>query len=216
MADLFVIHGVVAALEVDSGSLARETEDFTCRIGEHPVCGSFAGASKLPAGKETRAVVHRRPDGVLVAAAIMSESDGLLWILHAWGSKAEMHANVRLAHGLFVFTMVCISLSIVFLGVNEAWTKLETFGWGIVVSAVLCYGMALWSNAGMRALADPATETFRLLGFAHPASVDLNNYRYGLVHGHRLLATNEVNAKHFNIHCYRQAIDDGKLQLAAQ
>ncbi len=211
---MFVISGLLAALEVGSGANARETEDFTCLIGEDVVCGSFGGASKLPVGKEVRAVVQRRPDGALVAAAIMSERDGLLWTLHAWGSKAERKVNLRLATGLFIFTMTCISLCIVLLGVNEQWTRLETFGWGIVVSALLCYGTALWSSAGMNALADPATEIFRLLGFANPASIDLNNYRYGLVHWDCLLASDEVNANHCHIHCYQKAIDDGKLTLA--
>ncbi|RSZ57645.1 hypothetical protein HF313_27480 [Massilia atriviolacea] len=73
--------------------------------------------------------------------------------------------------------MFCISLCIVFLGVNQADSKLASLGWGALASGLLCFGMAWWNSATMNALAYPATEVFRLLGFAEPDKVNLNRYQ---------------------------------------
>ena len=193
----------------------EDTENFMCMIADQVVCGTFGGASKLPTGTPVRAVVQRQ-DNVLIAEGILSESEGLVWVGHAWGVKAERNANFKIATWCFCLTMVFIALSIIFVGVNPEWSEMETFGWGAVVAGILCFGMALWSSATMNALADPATHIFRLLGFSEPERINLNNYRYGIVHAHRLLHSDETNANHFNIHCYKQAVAEGKVRMASE
>jgi hypothetical protein len=66
----------------------------------------------------------------------------------------------------------------------------------------------------MNALADPATDIFRKLGFANPEHVNLNGYQYGIVHSRELLHSSDERANYGNIHCYKKAIEDGKLKLA--
>lgn len=88
-----------------------------------------------------------------------------------------MWANYKIAAYCFCFSMFCISLCIVFLGVNQADSKLASLGWGALASGLLCFGMAWWNSATMNALAYPATEVFRLLGFAEPDKVNLNRYQ---------------------------------------
>lgn len=75
--------------------------------------------------------------------------------------------------------------------------------------------MALWGSSTMNALADPATEVFRKLGFAEPEKVNLNMYRYGIIHSDELMHANETRENHFNVHCYKKAIEDGKLKMAS-
>ncbi len=193
----------------------EDTENFLCRINDQIMCGTFGGASKLPAGERVKAIVQKQGD-VLIAEGILSESTGLVWLNHAWGWKAERAANFKIAWWCFGFAMLGITLSILFLGVNPADSKLETWLWGGVSAMFLCFGMAFWNSSTMNSLADPATEVFHKLGFAEPEKVNLNSYRYGIVHGHELLHSDEINANHFNVHCYKKAIEDGKLKMASQ
>ena len=190
------------------------TENFLCLIDDQIMCGTFGGASKLPIGHKVKAVV-RRQGNVFVAEGILSESMGLVWLSHAWGWKAERTANFKIAWWCFGFAMLCITLSIVFLGVNPADSKFETWLWGGLVAMILCFGMAYWNSSTMNTFADPATEVFRMLGFAEPEKINLNSYRYGIVHGHELLKSDEIDANHFNIHCHKKAIEDGKLKMAS-
>ena len=193
----------------------EDLEHFMCMIGAQFVGGSFGGASKLTTGARVRAVVHQRGD-MLIAEAILSDSEGLVWVRHARGYQAELKAIFKLAAGLFCFSMIGIALCIIFIGVNFEWSKLETMAWGAVVTGALCFGMALWDGSMINRAADPATQVFRLLGFANPESVNLSNYRYGLVYGHRLLHTTETNANHVDICCYQNAVADRKVRMASQ
>ena len=193
----------------------EDTENFLCLIDEQVMCGTFGGASKLPVGKKVKAVVHKQGD-VLVAEGILSESEGLVWVHYPLGCKAERIATFKLAWWCFLFQLIGMSLL--------AWGTLgfgsEKFWWSMKMSILwggaLCFGMALWDSLPMDAPADPATEIFRMLGFAEPEAVNLNSYQYGIVHSHALLHSVEIRANYGNIHCYKKAIEDGKIKMASQ
>ena len=206
-------HGQVAAAASVALYDGEYTENFACLIDQQVMCGTFGGASKLPVGKKVKAVVSKHGDA-LVARGILSEDDGLVWVSHAWGSKAERMANFKIALWCFCFTMVCLTACTFFLGVYPGMGELETLLWGAVVTGVLCFGNALLSSGTMDALADPATDIFRKLGFADPERVNLNSYQYGIVHIHELVHSPDWRANYGNIHCYKKAIEDGKLELA--
>lgn len=110
--------------------------------------------------------------------------------------------------------MVCEIACEFFLGVNPAMSTFETLAWMAVVTGGLCFGVAFWTSGTMNALADPATDIFRKLGFADPEDVNLNSYQYGIVHIHELLHSPDMRANYANIHCYKKAVEDGKLKLA--
>ncbi|GGY31196.1 hypothetical protein [Pseudoduganella albidiflava] len=206
-------HGQVAAAASVAMYDGEDTENFACLIGEEVMCGTFGGASKLPVGKQVKAVVSKRGD-VLVAHGILSEDTGLVWVGHAWGSKAERMANLKLAFWCFCFVVLCITGFTFFLNVYPGLSELETIALGAVAAAVLCFGNALWSSSTMNALADPATDVFRKLGFADPERVNLNSYQYGIVHRFKVIHSPDMRANYANIHCYKKAIEDGKLKLA--
>ena len=189
----------------------EDTENFICLIGEQVLCGSFGGASKLPVGQKVKAVALKQGD-VLKVQGIISESMGLMWLNYSLGWKAERAANFKLAWWLFVWGIVgtlLLSGIVVGYGTDDYWglLKISFFGGGAILLI-----MALWSSSSMNALADPATEVFRMLGFAEPEKINLNSYRYGIVHFREL---DEMDAKHLNIHCYKKAIEDGKVKMAA-
>lgn len=209
------LYGQAAAAAATAMYEGEYTENFICMIGDNVVCGTFGGASKLPVGKHVKAVVQKKNE-IVVAQGIMSESDGLVWLGHAWGANAEKMANLKIAAWCFCFALLCVSLCIIFLGVNIADSKTVTFLEAAAAAAVICFGTAFWSNAAMNALSDPATDVLRKLGFCDPEKVNLNNYRYGIVHGHALLHSNETQANHFNVHCYQNAINDGKIKMCPQ
>lgn len=193
----------------------EDTENFLCLLGDKVMCGTFGGASKLPEGQKVKAVVHKQGE-VLVAKGILSEDKGLVWLDYPLGWKAERAANFKLAGWLYlfgIFGMFLFGLIGGDLGDDDFWTLFQTvaIGGGAIVG-----GMAFWNSSTMNSLADPATEVFRKLGFAEPEKVNLNSYRYGIVHGHELLHTDEINANHFNVHCYKKAIEDGKLKMASE
>ena len=191
----------------------EDTENFACLIDQHIMCGTFGGASKLPVGKKVKAVVSKQGD-VLIARGILSEDMGLIWVSHAWGSKAERMANFKIAWWCFCFAMLGITACTFFLGVNPAMSEFETLGWGAVAAGMLCFGVALSTGRTMNAFADPATDIFRKLGFANPEYVNLNSYQYGIVHIYELAHSPDMRANYANIHCYKKAIEDGKLKLA--
>jgi hypothetical protein len=74
----------------------EDTEKFICLVGEHVVCGSFGGASKLPAGTHVRCVGQQHND-VLVAEGILSDSAGHVWADNAKGYEAELISTFKLA-----------------------------------------------------------------------------------------------------------------------
>lgn len=206
-------HGQIAAAASVAMYDGEDTEHFACLIGQQVMCGTFAGASKLPVGKKVKAVVSKHDD-VLVARGVLNEDTGLIWVTHAWGSKAEQKASFKLALWCFCFAMLCLAACTFVLGVDIGMTPLETLGWGAVAAGVLCFGVALSAGSTMDALADPATDIFRKLGFANPEHVDLNSYQYAIVHTHELVHSPETRANYGNVHCYKKAIEDGKLKLA--
>ncbi|QGZ38700.1 hypothetical protein IP92_00945 [Pseudoduganella flava] len=92
-------HGQVAAAASVALYDGEDTENFACLIDKQIMCGTFGGASKLPAGKKVRAVVSRHED-VLIARGILSEDKGLVWVPHAWGSKPSAKSISRSLHGV--------------------------------------------------------------------------------------------------------------------
>ncbi|WBS01223.1 hypothetical protein OU994_23420 [Pseudoduganella sp. SL102] len=206
-------HGQLAAAAPVAMYDGEDTESFVCLIGKQVMCGTFGGASKLPVGKKVKAVVSRDGD-VLIAHGILSEDMGLVWVRHAWGSKAERKANFKMAWGAFCFAMICEAACIYFLGVNPWMSELETLASGTVIAGVLCFGNALWSSGTMNALANPATDVFRKLGFADPECINLSSYQYDIVNFNKVANSSDSSANYSNIHCYKKAIEDGKLELA--
>ena len=206
------LYGQAAAAASVAMYEGEYTENFLCLIKDRVVCGTFGGASKLPVGKHVK-LVARKHDDLLVAQGILCESEGLVWLGHAWGYKAEMTANLKIGLWCFLFQLACMAIATGLMagfGSPTFWTvmKLSIFG-----GAAICFGTAFWSNSTMTSLANPATEVLRLLGFCDPEKINLNSYRYGIVHSHALIHTNETQANHFNIHCYKKAIDDGIIRM---
>jgi hypothetical protein len=76
--------------------------------------------------------------------------------------------------------------------------------------------MAGWDTCTTHALPDPATEVFRLLGFADPEKINLNSHEYGAVRKDELVPSNETRPSHGNVHCYKKAIEDGRIKMASQ
>ncbi|RSZ57644.1 hypothetical protein HF313_27475 [Massilia atriviolacea] len=209
--DMFGQASAAASVALYDG---EETEHFLCLIGDTVVGGTFAGASKLPVGKHVKAAV-RQKETLASAEGILSESDGLVWLRHAWGAAAESIANFKIAAWCFGFSMVCVSAYILFIGGNPQESKLESILWIALPTAAICFGIAFWNSVTMNVLADPATGAFRVLGFADPEKVNLNSYQYGIVHGRALLHSDETRANHGNIHCYKKALEDGKVRMAS-
>ncbi|HEX8615424.1 MAG TPA: hypothetical protein VF800_29430 [Telluria sp.] len=200
MSHVFLIEGMLTKLHVASGK-----ENLLAQIGQNNcsknvVTGLGATVSSLKAQA--------------MAAAVVGIYDGEVWVRHAWGATADMWANYTIAAYCFCFSMFCVTFCILFLGVNPAVSKVATFIWSAVATGLPCFGIAWWNSATMNALADPATEVFRLLGFADPDKVNLNRYQYGIVNIHELIHTTETRANYGNIHCYKKAMEDGKLALA--
>ena len=81
-------------------------------------------------------------------------------------------------------------------------------------SSVICLVIGVGSNSDMKALAGSATEIFRMLGFADPEKINLNSYRYCIVHGHELIQSREMQHTHQDVYCYNKAIENGKLKFA--
>jgi hypothetical protein len=209
--DLF---GQVAASAMLAMYDGEDTENFLCLIDGQVMCGTFAGASKLPVGEKIKAVVHKQGD-ILVAEGILSESKGLVWIHHAWGSHAERMANFKIGWWCFAFLLLGTFLFAWIrhdLGTEEFW---ESVGMIALWGGILCFGMALWNGSTMNALASPATDIFRLLGFANPERVNLNSYRYNIVHMHERVQNNDYSVV-TDVCCYQKAIEDGKLRMALQ
>jgi hypothetical protein len=206
-------HGQVASAASVALYEGEDTEHFACLIGQQIMCGTFGGASKLPVGKLVKAVVSKHGD-VLIARGILSEDMGFVWLPFAWGSKADRKVHFRIAWWTFCFVMVCLAFCMFVLEVDTGMSKLETLGWGVIAASMLCFGIALSSGRTTNALADPATDIFRKLGFADPENVNLNSYQYSIVYFDERIRSSDVRANFANIHCYKKAIEDGKLKMA--
>ncbi len=216
--DLYGQLATAASLAMHDG---EETQNFICLIDGHVVCGQFGGAQWLKSGQRVRAVVSDH-DGALLAHGIVDPSSGLLWVGHPWGAEAERRANWKLALWGFVFSMVCWALFAT-LADTGSWSFWDTVGMGAASSAVICAVMALWAGRDMQALAAPSTEIFRLLGFADPARVNLNDYRIGVL-ALAAAARNadpifpevleQVGFQKRDVYSYRHAEQDGRLRIA--
>ncbi len=225
-----VLTGVAAAAGGMFGQVANaaslamydgeDTQNFICLIDEQVMCGQFGGAEWLTAGHRVKAIVSRRSE-VLFAHAVVDEKQGLLWINHPWGAKAEAARNWKIAWWCYGFLQICWATAYAFLGGRGGFFETMSFGAG--VGAVLCFGMALWANRDMQKLADPSTLMFRLLGLKNPEHVNLNGYRISLVaiHDHlkdikaikpAAMGMSEYQTR--DVYCYQRAIEDGKLAMA--
>ncbi|TAL27676.1 MAG: hypothetical protein EPO01_00150 [Aquabacterium sp.] len=216
--DLYAQFASAASVAMYDG---EDVQNFICLLGGQVMCGQFAGAQWLKNGQRVKAVVSRR-DGVLLAHAVIAPSAGLLWTSHPWGSKAETLANWRIAFWCFSFGMFCAALCAGFIGTN-AWTFWEGIAWSAIGLATICGGVAIWANRDMRALADPATEAFRLLGFADAERINLNAYRIGTLALRALSrgqdsflpeALDQSGYQKRDVYSYKHAERDGKIAFA--
>lgn len=205
--DMFGQAASAASLAMYDG---EDTQNFACVIGDSVVWGEFAGAEMLPEGSRVKAVVTRRGTA-LCALAILSPDRGLLWIKHPWGVAAEARANWKIALWVFAFSLLCWLVAYLLFGSRERlW---DFMAYGGVGSAVVCGGIALWANSGMKALAGPSTEMFRMLGFAKPESINLNGYMYFHTHVHEIVQNSISGYRYKNVYCYQKAIEDGNLAI---
>lgn len=213
--DLFGQASNAAMLAMYDG---EDTQNFACLIDGQVMCGQFGGAEMLKEGSSIKAVVSRKGD-VLYAHAVMSPSQGLVWVTHPWGSEAESIANWKLALWCFLFQLFCFSLTLFATGwSSESWELLQISFFG---GGALCFGLALWANSDMQRLAGPSTDVFGLLGFANPERVNLNNYGIKVVSIREHLRDRTESEptqdlaeyQYRNVYCYQKAIDDGKLAL---
>lgn len=194
------------------------TQNFACLIDGQVLCGQFAGAQLLNEGSRVRVAASRSGD-VIVARGILDEKQGLVWVEHAWGKRAEANENWKLAAWTFLAANVCWAVAYLF--VAEKVGFLESQILGVSSIGAVCFGVALWANKNMQLLASPATEIFRLLGFAEPENINLNNYLlYGVVtfgpleNRERWPSVTEMSSDDLrNVYDYKQAIDDGKLSM---
>jgi len=89
------------------------------------------------------------------------------------------------------------------------------FNVSIFGGGAICFGVALWSTSTMRTLSSPATEIFRMFGFANRERVNLNMYQYGITHLKALIHSSDSEANYSNIHDYRKAVKDGKITMSS-
>lgn len=214
--DLFGQASSAASLAMYDG---EDTQNFMCLLDGQVMCGQFAGAEWLKNGHRVRAVVERR-DGVLYARGILDELAGLLWIDHPWGVAAEAKVNWRIARWAYLFSLACWSLAYLVANINMSY--FESMLYAVPGGAVICFGVALWANHDMRAIAAPSTETFRLLGFERPETVNLNQYRISVVaisdhlkdvgkRKHEALEKSSYQTR--DVYCYQRAVADGAVAL---
>jgi hypothetical protein len=216
--DMFGQAASAASLAMYDG---EDTQNFACLIDDQVMCGQFGGAEWLFEQHTVKAVVSKQAD-VLVAHAVIDETAGTLWIGHPWGSRAESLANWKIALWCFIFGVFCFVLAGLILGTGSR-TLFEVFITGVAAGGVICFGMAIWNNHTMQALAEPSTEMFRLLGFASPESVNLNRYRISQFYTQddkykelNDLPIPELSSSAYqtkDTYYYKRAIHDGKLSM---
>jgi hypothetical protein len=218
--------GQVAAAASVAMYEGEDTQNFMCLIDGQVVCGQFGGAQWLREGSRVKAVVTQE-EGVLVARGILDEQQGLLWVGHPWGSKAEVIANWKIAFWGYLFGLFGVVIMILTMGIGDknSWDVVIV---GLVIMALIMVVMALWTGRDMKGLSDPSTQVFKLFGFDDPASVNLNKYNAHLVAMSDTLKPNRTQAEiedrsfldlaecqYRNVFNYKRAIDDGKLKLAS-
>jgi hypothetical protein len=219
--DLFGQAASAASLAMYDG---EDTQNFACLIDGRVMCGQFGGAEWLKVGNRVKAVVSKR-EAALYSHAVMDEQQGLLLVGHAWGARAEAVANRKIAGWSFAFGMLCVAITALFIPTGS-WSYWELVGYAALGLGVICLAMTFWTTATMGRLSSPSTEVFRLLGFADPDRVNLNNYQIALVtsrdfrralneHGRaeRPAGYDMAEYRRRNVFCYQRAIQDGKLAL---
>ena len=154
----------------------EDTQNFICQIGEHVVCGQFAGSDKLQVGRKVRAVVTRRGD-MLFAKAIVSPSQGFLWLGYSSGSKAEKMYNVRVALGMWGWGMGICYVMTLFIRREMAFSLFMLSM--AVVSLLLVFCVTLW-NPPMAGAAEETDQSLRMLGFAEPENAALLSYMFDI------------------------------------
>jgi hypothetical protein len=197
----------------------EDTQSFLCFIDGQIVCGQFGGAEVLVPDSHVEAVVSRQ-GGVLVAHAIKIPSSGLLLISHPLGVSAERNANFRFALLSFVGGVAATSIVGTMVGLFSP-KNANSLLVGLVLFGLICLGMALWTNSDMKALAEPSTNMFRLLGFNDPERVNLSAYglRVVSIREHLQKRTESDSTEdlaeyqHRNVYCYQKAIEDRKLSI---
>ncbi|MGF6348318.1 hypothetical protein [Variovorax sp. W2I14] len=194
------------------------TQNFACIINGQVVCGQFSGAQLLQEGSRVRVAASHKGD-VIVARGILDERQGLVWVAHAWGAGAEKAANWKMAWWFFGLGNAFFAATYWFIGGRGSFLENQLLY--LAGLAVLCFGMALWANKDMQALAAPSTEVFRLLGFAEPAKVNLNRYLLSIVgkmgrtpdRPGRPSVSNMLDEDIRNVHDYKQAVEDGRVAM---
>lgn len=194
----------------------ESSENFLCLVDGQVVCGTFGGVSRLENGDRIKAVVSRQGE-VLVARALLSQDKGFLWVSHPCGTKAERLSNLKIGFWATCFCMAMVVLGDLVAGpfVKEL-GRFAFYGWMALSAAVVCIVVGTWVNSDMKAASRPTTETFRLLGFVNPESVDLTKYNYKLVHYKELFASSatEFQQNYKDLYLYQKAATDGKLEIA--
>lgn len=230
--DLFGQAANAAMLAMYDGEAAQ---NFACLIDGQVVCGQFAGAQLLKEGNCVRIAAERNGDAI-VARGILDEKQGLVWVEHPWGGAAEMLANWKIALWCFGLAYVPLTLLSWFQGAGS-WSFWEFQLFIVAALVLLCGGLALWANKGMRTLSARSTEVFRLLGFSSPERVNLNKYQVSLVESRKRMKLISAKRKELregtftlppkvpilnvsseqlrNTHDYKQAIEDGKLSMVS-
>lgn len=189
------------------------TENFLCLLNGKVLCGSFGGASKLPTDKKVKVLVDEIQQDVWVAKAILCEELGWLWIHEPIAHVAMHKSNFKWGFWLGVFAFMSFFLIDYFLGGENSKNFSDLLYFIIFVSFALPLCVTMWpvGDGGKE-----TTEEFRLLGFSRPERINLNNYRYGIVHIHELVHSDESEMSHRNIYCYKKAMDEGKISMTSQ
>ncbi|GGY31170.1 hypothetical protein [Pseudoduganella albidiflava] len=186
---------------------------FVCLVGQQVLWGGISGANKLPVGKKIKAVVEQHGD-VLVARGMISEDTGLAWLRHVRGGTAERRNNFKVAWWWFCCAMVFEIPFVLLQDVDFGIGKLRVLGWGTLATGAPCLWFAIWDSINLNGVADETTEILRQLGFADPEHVNLGGYLYKYRNFHEVMHGVEQFCNLNDVHCYQQAVKDGKLKLA--
>lgn len=188
------------------------TENFLCLLNGKVLCGSFGGASKLPTDKKVKVLAEEIQQDVWVAKAILCEELGWLWIHEPIAHVAMHKSNFKWGFWLWFFGVIMTTLTMIAIS-GSLEKEIDGLLMLIPTSFLLVLGITMWpvGDGGKE-----TTEEFRLLGFSRPERINLNNYRYGLVHIHELVHSDESEMSHRNIYCYKKAMDEGKISMTSQ
>lgn len=212
-ATAFELYGQAANAATVAMYSGEDTENFLCLLDNQVMCGTFAGASKLSEGEKVK-VIATRHDDILVARAILSEHRGYLWINgEPVGHSAMRRSNIKWA--FYAGVVWCGGGGAVIAGMLLGFGSDRFFELMTIVSvAILCiaFPVMLWPVGDGGKI---NTRLFGLLGFQNPGRVNLNKYRYSILHIHECVKNSELSASNADVYCYKNAIEDGKLHIAA-